>query len=140
MALFLFFFFFFNHSDVIISAGPFKSKAESLVRQSIRLGVVPPDNRSFEPVLVPSLIVIFFFGVVLGGVGGALPRYLLLSDAGEPSGCRYARAAAADGDERRLYAPPLPQGQWRVLIGFRGEERVHAADGRRNLPPDTVVD
>lgn len=35
---------------------------------------------------------------------------------------------AADGDVQLLYVLPLPQGQRRVLIGFRGEERVRAAD------------
>lgn len=31
-----------------------------------------------------------------------------------------------DEDVQLLYVPPLPQGQQRVLIGFRGEEGVHA--------------
>ena len=42
-------------------------------------------------------------------------------------GCRRAHVGAADGGVQLLCELPLPQGQ--LLIGFRGEEKFHAADG-----------
>lgn len=59
---------------------------------------------------------------------GALRRRACRMSLPSRLGCRYAHVGAADGDVQLLYVLPLPQGQRRVLIGFRGEERVHAAD------------
>lgn len=98
--------------------------------QSVAL--VPLDSGSCESELisVPSSVVT---GVLRCWLVVVVTFCELRGAEHAPWGSRYAHGGAAGGRVQLLSVLPLPQGQRRLLIGFRGDERVHAADGGRIL-------
>lgn len=87
-------------------------------------------GRASELISVPSSVVI---GVLRCWLVVVVTFCELRGAEHAPWGSRYAHGGAAGGRVHLLSVLPLPQGQRQLLIGFRGDERVHAADGGRIL-------